>query len=497
MGLNPGHATRNMDREATRPAHSYEEWMPTPASAEGDCTPEDQAQTQDAFRPLGHIHEGQTTMSPASDALEKAVGPSPGFRPNTPTASSTSCLSRSSTLNSSSTTESQESINTLYSLSSSSTDDTVSVSRSLTFPVVGSYPAGGDKSLSEGANIRLLQWPKSSVEYHPIFPYTSGVSAPMDQSSPGRMNRYPTWPKRRDEGSPTQNNQVTSPLRHLTFPLPISRDPNRPDSMPSFMFEGNEDRSAPHASSMQDQLPKDVTTSGTGMGYKVLRQNMPPDETGFHDLPDQTDSRIKCRLIEQTYLMFGPLDSKHDGLHCKLAQRPSTDFLAQRRERLSRNMSVVHRPKGGERGRDSSSKHHRADEDSERPNDTLYEAASTVFPSESAVGLGELRRTEHQTQTTDTQICHSPRLSVPNKPCGEGNRYVRTTQPYHCKRLMVSGTVNHPRRTLMTTPAPLVKKVARRTRRMRILHMTNWWKASPTSSWSPHVSETLKSEPCL
>lgn len=415
-----------MDDKATRPALSQEEWTPTPPSAHDDCTPEDQAQTQDSVQPLEHIRAGQMAMSSAPGALDKAVDPSLGSRPNTPTASSISCLSRSSTLNSSSTTESQESINTLYSIGSSSTDDTVSISRSLTLPTVGSYPANGI-SLPKGANIHVLQWPKSSSDHHRLFPYTSCVSAPMDQSSPGHMNRYPTWPKRKDEGSPAQNNQVIPPVRHLTFPLPISRDPNIPDSTPSFMFEGNEDRSVPHSSSMKDQLPKDATTSSTGMCCNILRQNMPSDETEFRDLPEQTDGRVKCRLIGQTYWMFGPLDSKHDGMYCELAQRPSTDFLAQRRENLSRNMSVVHRHKGEEWRRDMSSKHYKANEDSERPHSqdgTINSAASTIFPSESAVRFGELRRTEHQTQTNDMQRCRSPSLSVPNKPCGENNRFV-------------------------------------------------------------------------
>lgn len=485
-----------MDK-ATRPAHSQEEWTPTPASAHGDYTPEDQAHTQDPVQPLDHVHGGKTATSPPPGALDKAVNPSLGSRPNTPTASSISWLSRSSTLDSSSTTESQESGNTLYSISSSSTDDTVSISRSLTLPTVGSYPANGT-SLPKGANIHVLQWPKSSSDHHRLFPCTSGVSVPMDQSGPGHMSRYPTWPKRKDEGSPAQNNQVIPPIRHLTFPLPISRDPNIPDSMPSFMFEGNEDRSVPHPSSMKDQLSKDATTSSTGMCNNILRQNMPSGETVFRDLPEQTDSRVKCRLIGQTYWMFGPLDSKHDGMYCELAQRPSTDFLGHRREKLSRNMSVVHRHKGEERGRVLTSKHYEANEDSGRPNsqdDTMYSAASTLFPSESAVGYGELRSTEHQTQTNDMQKCRSPSPSVPNKACGESNRYVRSTQPRHCKKLMVFGIVNHPRRNLMTTPAPRLKGLARKTRRTRMLHMINWWKVSPTSSWSPHVSRILKSEP--
>lgn len=414
-----------MDKKATGPAHSPGEWTPTPASSHRDCTPEDQAQTQDSVQPLDHIHGGQRATSPPPGALEKAMDPSLGSRPDTPTASSTSCLSRSSTLNSFSTTESQESINTLYSLISSFTDETVSVSRSLTLPAMGSYPVDR-KSLPKGASIRLFDLPKLPSE-RSGYPYPSGTSVQTNQAGSGRINRYTTWPDRQNIETPAHDKQVL-PSRHLTFPIEKSKDPTELAGSPYFVFEGSEGRRIPVSSRRHSPFLQGATTLSTEMCYNLFKQESPLDEAEFYRLQERNGMSVNPhggRLGTSNDWMIGSLHSKHDGVHSELAHSPPTEWPSQRHtcRQASRNVSIIHGSKAAERSKGVVSQHHRSDLKRPcSPDSAMFSTTSTIITPGAAVAPEHTRRKESWIQEEEVHESRSSSPGPQNRSRRERNR---------------------------------------------------------------------------
>lgn len=411
-----GHPTEVMVKKATgRPLSQdeKEEWMSMPASSSRSNTPKAQAQTQDSFQPLDYFYEGERTMSPPPVALEKAIDPSLDSQPDTPSASSTSCLSRTSTLNSFSTVQTQDSDTTLCSQSTQSSDDTVSVSRSRTFPAMGSYP-NDRKILPKGTDLRI-DLPRSLHKQQTICPFPIGVSVPLAQSVPGRSNTYLRWPGDQG-GTPVPSNQ-TAPSRHLTFPIERPRNPTiLEDTQPS-MPERTEEETVSESSGLGNPLAKDMNNSSTDMCYNVVMQAVPPDDAELASLQAETDVFLKSRMITSERRMFGLLDSKQTGLEFKLD--PIASFLSQRRKNLHRN-----RPASKTR-RSLASQSYQADIGRPcSPGGNVLSAASTIPTPESMEEPEHISKNEPLSQTEEIQGSRSPSPSLPQTLCGEDNRYV-------------------------------------------------------------------------
>lgn len=381
-----------------------------PASSSRNDTREAQAPTKHSPEPLDYFVEGERTTSPRPVILEKVMDPSLGSQPNTPDASTISCLSRSSTLTSSSTGQSQDSDFTIYSLNSSSLDEKVSVSRSSTLPAMGSYPVDR-KSLSKP--IRLFELPRSLLEHRQAYPYSSSFSVPMNEASSSRINRHLTWPKRQNEEIPAHNNQAP-PSRHLTFPIDRSSNQTELEATHPFVFEGNEDRNVPGSTSTSEPLPKTLITPDTEMCYNVFPQELRPEEARFYEFRAQVDMAWATGLIKSNQCVFDSLDSKHDGLYCELAPNVSTEFVSQRNKKLLRNSSTL---KG----------HKERAERPRSPESALFSAASTIVTSEAALAPEHNSRKRLQIQTEEIQESRVSSPSPPSKPCGERSRYVCRT----------------------------------------------------------------------
>ncbi|KAI7786199.1 hypothetical protein LA080_004583 [Diaporthe eres] len=320
-----------MDKKAMGPSLSQEKnekWMSMPASSPRDNTQEAQAQTQDSFQPPEYFNGGERTISPPPVSLEKDMDPSlcshldnsqlDSSLPDTSDASSTSFLSRSSTLNSFSTVQTQDSDTTLCSQSNPSSDDTVSVPRSLTFPAMRPY-AVDRKSLPNGASIRM-------VEQHTVFPFPTRVPGPMIQSSSGLRNTYLTWPVNQGQETPILNSQ-TIPSRHLTFPMERPRTPTNVEDTQSSVSQRNEERKVPDSPGLGNPLPQDVATSRAAVN--AFRQEMSPDEPEFRALQIQTDMFLKSRLTASEQWMIGFLDSKQAGFHCQASTVASSEVTME------------------------------------------------------------------------------------------------------------------------------------------------------------------------
>lgn len=398
-----------------------------PASSHEDNTRGVQAQTQDSVQPLAFLYEGERAMSPPPVTLEKAMDPSLGSQPNTPSAASTGCLSRSSTLNSSSTVQTQDSENTFYSHSSSFSDDTVSVSTSSSLPSLGPHPVDRNPLLKE-ANFRVFTLPKPLLEQHPVLPYASGVFFSKNHSRFGRINRYLTWPHPQDEEARPDSNQVP-PQRKRTFPLEIPRDlTTLEEETESFTCNENADSTMPLSSSLGDPLQSQVTALATDMDHNVLMQEGPPDEAESHNLQSHEDIFGKRRFITPDHWMPGSLNSKHDGLYCELPRNSSAEFLLQRPRKLSRNISIfqerLKERKAIERSRNAVLQHHQSDGEQQDSAETMaFPAASKIVTTEAAMAPERIGRKELQTQAEEIQESLTSSPSPPNKPCGEINRY--------------------------------------------------------------------------
>lgn len=389
--------------------------MSTPPSSPRNSTRGTQGQTEDDLESFDYFHEGKRAIPPLLVGLEKAMDPSPGPQPQTPAASSTSCLSRSSTLSSLSTTQTHESDTTDCSQSSLSSDDTTSLYRSLTLPSPVSYPVGRK---------HFFKVPRALFEHRSVFPYPSGVSVPMERASFGRINRHPTWPDRQDEGRAAHNHHQ-SPLRHSTFPIESPRNPTLLHDTQTLISEGPEDAIVPEPSDMSDVLPENVTTSSTDMCYDVFRQEMPPDEPEFYTSHMQIGMFVKGSLISPDHCVFGSLDSKHDGLYCEVAANPSTEYVSQRRKMLSRKIPILQGRKAAERARNVASQLYRTyGENQQSPERTMFSSANTLVTSEAAVAPKHMNRKEFPTQAEASRKSCSSSPSPPDKPCGEINRYV-------------------------------------------------------------------------
>lgn len=419
-----------MDKRATGPALSQdkkEKWMSIPASSPRNDTREAQAPTQGSPQPYDYFLGSERTMSPPPVSLEKGVDPSQGSQPNTPAASTISCLSRSDTLNSSSTlasfstlnssitTQTQESGTTLCSQSSSSSDDTVSVPRSQTFPAMASYP-NDRKILPKETTIRMVELRRSLYKQHAVLPSHIGGSAPPDQSSPGRSNTYLMWPYEQGEVAPVPNNQAP-PSRHFTFPIEILRDSGR------LVDKEISTISPPQDPFLFNRSPEDVTISNTDMCYDMFKQEMPPDEPEFRSLQAQKDVFLKSRLTTPEQWMIGLLDSKEAGLQCQLAPNPS--FLSQRRKNLHRNRPLSKARKEPERVMNLASHHYEADgEQPYSPGSTTSSVANTITTPEATAEPEGFRQNQAQPEAEETQDSGFMGPSLPNEPSGGGNRYV-------------------------------------------------------------------------
>lgn len=417
-----------MDERATGPALSQkkkEKWMSMPASSPRNDTREAQAPAQGSIQDYDYFLGSERSMSPPPVSLEKAVDPSLSSQPNTPAASTISCLSRSSTLTSSSTGQSQDSDITVYSQNGSSLDEAVSVSRSLTLPAMGSYPVDR-KSLPKGAAARLFELPRPLFELPPVYPYSSNVSVPMNQASSSRINRYLTWPKRQIEETPAHSNQAP-PSRHLTFPMERSSNPTKLEDTRSFVFEANEDRNVPGSTSTSEPLSKTMITPDTEMCYNVLPQEMAPDEAGCYDFGAQADMFWATRLIKSNQCLLESLDSKHDGLYCELAPNASTDLVSQRSKKFLRNRAraLLQGRKSTERAINVASQRCKSDQERPRSADgAMFSDASTVVTSEAAVAPEHISRKRPNTQTEEIQESRASSPSPPDKPRSERSRYV-------------------------------------------------------------------------
>lgn len=404
-----------------------------PASSPRDNTQEAQAQTQDSFQPPEYFNGGERTISPPPVTLEKDMDPSlcshlensqlDSSLPDTSDASSTSFLSRSSTLNSFSTVQTQDSDTTLFSQSSPSLDDTVSVPRSLTFPAMRPY-AVDRNSLPNGASIRM-------VEQHTVFPFPTRVPGPMIQSSSGLRNTYLTWPVNQGRETPIPNNQ-TIPSRHLTFPMERPRTPTKVEDTQSSVSQRNEERKVPDSPGLGNPLPQDVATSRAAVN--AFRQEMPPDEPQFRALQIQTDMFLKSKLTASEQWMIGFLDSKKAGFHCQGVPNPS--LLSQRRKGPHRNRPTSKTRKEPERVMNLDSQHYHASRQRPcSPDSTALSPAGTVASSEVTMEPKDFRANEPGARTEEIQESRSPSPTLTNKPCGEDKRYVLRTPSSYSKML--------------------------------------------------------------
>lgn len=327
-----------MDDKAKGRSHTQDEearWTTRPASPHEENTQEAQAQTQRSLQPLDSLLEGLRTMSPPPVALEKGVKSSLDSQPGTSALSTTSSLSRSSTLTSIATTQSQDTDITLFSRNSTSSDETLSPSRALTLPVISSFP-GDRKSQPKRAKLSLLEGPTSFFDQSSLFSYGGIVPVPFSQFRPGRINRYLSWPDLQGEEIPTYNNQAP-PLRHLTFPIEGSREPSKPDSTIPSTFDGREGTTVPDSSDMGGQLPKDVAIPVTEKHCNVFRQEMIPNEADCGNLQTQTDMYLRERFTSDHWVMDS-LDSKRADLHRGFASYHSTHIRSQRAKRAPNDL---------------------------------------------------------------------------------------------------------------------------------------------------------------
>ena len=390
-----------------------------PASAPRNNIPEALAQTQDSPQPLEYFPGSERTMSPPPIALEKAMDPSQASQPDTPTVPrASSCLSRSSTLNSYSTTQTQDSDITFYSQSNSSSDDTISGPsvRSSTFPAMGSYPVDR-KSFPKGASIRVFEFPQSFFEPPTVFQYQSGASYQINRSTPGHTNRYFTWSDGQDGEITAEPNQAP-PSRHLTFPFERSRNPGILEDTHFSMRENTGDATLSESSNMFDPLQKPATASDTEMDCTVFNHH----QAGLDHLKTQTDVLEKSRLTSSERLLLALLESKQAGLHCERAPNPS--FLSQRRKNSPWNSTMSKTPKESEHVVNLTSQDCQAD--TERPSGPGSTAifTSTIATSVATMEPEQFSTNELRTQLEDVQESRSGSPSFPNEPCGKRNRYV-------------------------------------------------------------------------
>lgn len=398
--------------------------MPTPSSRSN--TPEAQARARDPFQPLDLFHEGERTMSPPPVTFEKAMDPSLDSQPNTPTGSST--FSRTSTLNSLSTVQTQDSDTTLYSQSTirtqdteatlcspitTTSDDTASVSRSRTFPSMGSY-SNDRKALPKGTSLRV-DLPRLLHQQHTIPTFPIGVSIPLAQYSPGRSNMYLAW--RGDQGvTPVPSNQ-TGPSRGLTFPIERPRNSTSLEDMQPSMFEETEEEAVSESSGLSDPLPQDINNSDTDTCDNMVKQEVFPDNTKPTSLQAETDVFVKKTMITSGQRMFGSLDSKQTGLKFQLDSSPS--FLSQRRKNSHRS-----RPTPKTR-RILASQNYQADGGRPpNPGSNVLCAASTIPTPESMEAPEHISKNKRRSQIEEIQGSRSPSPSLGKRPRGEDNRYV-------------------------------------------------------------------------
>jgi hypothetical protein len=393
-----------MDRKATRPTRPGEEAVraSVASSPHDKNTLEAQAQTQDSVQPLGHFHAGERTMSPPPDALEKArvPSPSPYPPPDTPSASTISGFSRSSTINSS---KSRDSEITLYSQSS---DETVSVPRSSSFPVMGFSPPHRD-AVPNAAYLRLLRRMELVPGQHPTLPAPGHwARADLEGSHPAPL---------RDEEVSTPNNPIL-PSRHSTFPIGRSRNPmNLEDTPPS--SRGDQGQTDPDLSESKIgyQLPNYAIAEvpEPEMRHDVAKQGLPSDGTSSHSLPVQTDIFLQGRFSAKGSWLVGSIDRKRANLH------GLTESSLHYRRRLSRLKTDA----GDVPLMNTFS-------DGERPCSQIGHtdsSAETVVNPESATGLGYTQNLE---MAGSLSSCSSPRV----KPLPKDYRLVYDNPSKYSKR---------------------------------------------------------------
>lgn len=391
-----------MDQKAPREprVHRDEDWTSMPPSPHGNNKLGGHARTRDSIQPLDYFHTlgiGERTMSPPPVGLEKARGPPTDSHPDTPAASTTSDFSRSSTINS---LQSQDSDITSYSLNTSSSDDTISVPRSLSFPVARNSPLNPNSL------------PKVDVpfDFSSLLNAYASVRAPKDWASPVPINTHFFWPEGRDEESPTRTNQAL-PSRHSTFPIERRRSQTKLGDASSYTSNGNEDPAEPELSGMTDQTPEAVATSFPGMHHNTMRQETLPDEADRESLSVQTDTFLKGRFSVSDGLVVGSFDRKHADLSYGFASTSSTESLHYRRrfqryryQRAERHAQPHINQFGVERERLFSR------------NGTSLCPAGGLVKTEAAVPSESTRTLEHRKEADGTREYQSP-SSSPGDDC--------------------------------------------------------------------------------
>ncbi|KAG8162815.1 hypothetical protein KVR01_007293 [Diaporthe batatas] len=411
-----------MDKETRRPSHPTEKgarWTSRPASPHRDDILEAQTQTHDPLQPLQSLTEGPRISSPLLGALEKAMDPSLASHPGNSAPSTTSSLSRASTLNSTVTTQSQDTTITECSGDSAYSDDTLSesVTRSLTLPVTSTFPSDR-MPRPTGGNFRILDSPTPLFDQQSLFSYGSIVPAPFHNFGPGSI---PGW-----LGSAGKEDDIGflaypykrhhKPTRHLTFPIEESRNPTRTNSASSLRLKDKEYTEVLDTANMDHPAPRGWTIQDTDARSNDFWEDCIPNQTDLGSLQSETGMHLKAGLHSDEG-MTRSLDYKHDDVRHESFTFHSGRIPARREKRSPWN--IVKARKAPERATDGVARQSMPDNGPRCSNDSgvwLIDSPDTSL--EAALGNGVLNRAVPQMEGENDRPSHPPSPGDERKlPC--------------------------------------------------------------------------------
>lgn len=404
-----------MDKKtATRPFLSQdqsEKWRSRNASTTRNNTAEAQAVTDNLVQPLDYLVEGEKTMSRHPEDLQKALDSLPDSRPDTPSSSATSYLSRSDTISSSTSIETQGSSITGYSQANLSSYDTLRVLRSLTLPTAMGANAADVKPFLKRSTFPVLEVPRSLLDRDPTLLYQSGSIAPMDQHGHDHINRHATWPEilhHPSQSPPAQTHSST---------VERSRNPVRPEDTRSFIFEetmGSPVLTPSDSDSNVDSLQHQARDSGIDISYSWTSQDTSSSEAVNPNLQHAMINSFHC---------------EPHGFQPPFSSISFSKLLLQRPKKTPRNRSRSKFRKGLERVVDLAPQHTHAERERQHsPDSAISSTCSTIVDSEATVEPEDRSMNDGLPQEDDNQKSRSPTPSPPTNLVGNRKRCVPRSQ---------------------------------------------------------------------
>ncbi|KAI3398528.1 hypothetical protein diail_9052 [Diaporthe ilicicola] len=333
-----------MGKKTTRPflpQGENEEWRSRPGSPPMDNTTESQAETETFVQPLGGFGQDKRTTLPPAD-FEKTLDSALGSRPDTPAESTTSFLSRSSTLNSSISTLSKESDDTLYSHITPLQEYIHPASRSRTFPTaMGSNPVD-NKSLAKGTN-RLVLISGSSLERPVTFTYPTAFTVPKGQDFHDQTTNDVTCVAL-GRKIPPHHSQVP-PARNHTFPVERPGNPERFACAQPFMNDGSTPSPVLSPSDLDgsvDPLQQQALPSSTGTAFdswSTHEKSLRP-ATYYGQFYAHTEMFAQQSPVASHHATFRSFNCDPTAFQPQPASMPLSSFRLQQRKKASLNRSL-------------------------------------------------------------------------------------------------------------------------------------------------------------